>query len=329
MKRKKRRSSSHSWVYAIWGVNLAVLVCLLGGGIFYLNSQRASAANDPAGTPRAAPTQKIPPTIYYLPTLTPNPFSTPAGLRQPPRRSSSTTDSSPTSSVFRTRGVPSMCTPSAEGGREYLIVAGIHGGYEGNTIGLANELIRHLIDHPKIIPTDVTLYIIRNMNPDGEARAHGVDGRVNNRGVDLNRNFPSRNWSADWDRDGCWVWRPTTGGTHGGSEPETRTVMSFISSRNLQAVISYHSAALGVFPGGDPWEPDSIRLARLLARATGYPYPPLDTGCEYTGTLADWAVENGVGAAVDMELTNHTRYRFRGKIWKPSRYFWILCRNTM
>ena len=25
----------------------------------------------------------------------------------------------------------------------------------------------------------------------------------------------------------------------------------------------------------------------------------------YTGTLADWAIENGVGAAVDMELTNH------------------------
>jgi hypothetical protein len=70
-------------------------------------------------------------------------------------------------------------------------------------------------------------------------------------------------------------------------------------------MISYHSAALGVFPGGDPWEPDSIRLAGTLAKATGYPYPPIDTGCYYTGTLADWAVENGVGAAVDMELRNH------------------------
>ena len=42
-----------------------------------------------------------------------------------------------------------------------------------------------------------------------------------------------------------------------------------------------------------------------LAAATGYPYPPLDTGCTYTGTLADWAVENGVRAAVDMELASH------------------------
>lgn len=307
--KRKGRSSSHSWVYAIWGINLVVLVCLLGGGIFYLNSQRASAANDPAGTPRAASTQAAAPTVYYLPTLTPNPFST------LPVFETSTPfilENGQQSNIIGLshEGRPIDVYTFGEGGREYLIVAGIHGGSEWNTVALANELIRYVNDHPEIIPADVTLHIIRNMNPDGEARAHGVDGRVNNRGVDLNRNFPSRNWSADWDRDGCWVWRPTTGGTHGGSEPETRTVMSFISSRSLQAVISYHSAALGVFPGGDPWEPDSIRLARLLARATGYPYPPLDTGCEYTGTLADWAVENGVGAAVDMELTNHTNTDF-------------------
>jgi murein peptide amidase A len=307
--KRKGRSSTHSWVYAIWGVNLAVLVCLLGAVIFYLNSQGASAANDPAGTPNGAPTQKLPPTVYYLPTLTPNPFST------LPVFETSTPfilDHGQQSNIIGLshEGRPIDVYTFGEGGREYLIVAGIHGGSEWNTIALANELIRYVNDHPEIIPTDVRLHIIRNMNPDGEARAHGVDGRVNNRGVDLNRNFPSRNWSAEWDRDGCWVWRPTTGGTHGGSEPETRTVMSFISSRNLQAVISYHSAALGVFPGGDPWEPDSIRLARLLARETGYPYPPLDTGCEYTGTLADWAVENGVGAAVDMELRNHTSTDF-------------------
>jgi hypothetical protein len=86
--------------------------------------------------------------------------------------------------------------------------------------------------------------------------------------------------------------------------------MSFIGAHKIEALISYHSAALGVFPGGVPWEADSIRLAKALAKATGYPYPPLDTGCEYTGTLADWAVENGVGAAVDMELANHRNTDF-------------------
>ena len=86
--------------------------------------------------------------------------------------------------------------------------------------------------------------------------------------------------------------------------------MSFIASHNIRALISYHSAALGVFPGGDPWEPASRRLAAALGKATGYPYPPVDTGCKYTGTLADWAVENGAGAAVDMELSTHKRTDF-------------------
>ncbi len=86
--------------------------------------------------------------------------------------------------------------------------------------------------------------------------------------------------------------------------------MSFISSRKLKAMISYHSAALGVFPGGVPWTADSKRLANALSKVTGYPYPPIDTGCEYTGTLADWAVENGVGASVDMELADHKNTDF-------------------
>jgi murein peptide amidase A len=164
-------------------------------------------------------------------------------------------------------------------------------------------LIRHIFDNPEIIPSDVTLYILRNMNPDGDARDHGIDGRVNDHGVDLNRNFPA-NWAKTWDRAGCWSLTPTTGGPTPGSEPETRAVMYFLQSRNVETLISYHSAALGVFPGGEPWEEDSKKFSKALSRATGYPYPPIDTGCVYTGTLADYAVSLGITAA-DMELRTH------------------------
>lgn len=300
----RQRPSSHKWIYALWGVNVVVIFCLLGGGFFYFNSQRASAADEGSGTQQSNLLHAGTPTRYILPTLTPNPYSTlPVFQTSTPFVYKNGEGGTVIGLSHGSR--PIEAYTFGEGEREYLIVAGIHGGYERNTIELANELIRHIDSHPEIIPEDVTLHIIRNMNPDGEARAEGVDGRVNNMGVDLNRNFPSENWVADWNRDGCWIYRPTTGGAYGGSEPETRTVMSFIESREIVALISYHSAALGVFPGGVPWEADSIRLARALAKATGYPYPPLDTGCEYTGTLADWAVENGVGAAVDMELANH------------------------
>jgi len=300
----RRKRQSHTWVYLIWGINGAVIICLMVAAAFYLTNLRASAAEGLVETPLLNPTQKLPPTSYFLPTLTPNPYytppvfetSTPFVLENGPR---------PSIIGFSLAGRPIEVYTFGAGEREYLIVAGIHGGYEWNTIALANELITHINAHPEVIATDATLYIIRNMNPDGEARAHGVDGRVNNNGVDLNRNFPADNWTAEWDRDGCWVYRPTMGGLYPGSEPETRSVMSFIQAHKIEALISYHSAALGIFPGGVPWEEPSKQLAKALSKATRYPYPPIDTGCSYTGTLADWAVENGVGAAVDMELRNH------------------------
>ena len=300
----RRKKNSHSWVYLLWGMNAIVVVGLLGAGAFYVKNQPASAENGLVETPLSNSTREVPPTSYFLPTLTPNPYYT------PPVFQTSTpflleNGQRPTIIGFSAAGRPIEVYTFGAGEREYLIVAGIHGGYEWNTIALANELITHINEHPEVIPTDATLYIIRNMNPDGEARAHGVDGRVNHNGVDLNRNFPSENWIAEWDRDGCWIYRPTTGGLYAGSEPETRTVMSFIKSHKIEAMISYHSAALGVFPGGVPWEEPSKQLAKALSKVTRYPYPPVDTGCEYTGTLADWAVENGVGAAVDMELRNH------------------------
>jgi hypothetical protein len=309
IKMARRKKESHAWVYLIWWINGAVLLCILVAAAFYLTDLRASAANGLAETPPLNSTQTLPPTSYYLPTLTPNPFYT------PPVFETSTPfvlQNGPAPSVigFSLAVRPIEVYTFGVGEREYLIVAGIHGGYEWNTVALANELITYINEHPEVIPTDAKLYIIRNMNPDGEARAHGVDGRVNNNDVDLNRNFPSDNWTAEWDRNGCWVYRPTTGGLYPGSEPETRSVMGFINTHEIEALISYHSAALGIFPGGDPWEEPSKRLAKALSKATRYPYPPIDTGCEYTGTLADWAVENGVGAAVDMELHDHKRTDF-------------------
>ncbi len=303
------RKKSHGWLYFLWGINLLALVLFIGFLVLSRTDLLVAAAENPTRTAKPIETRKIPPTSYFLPTLTPNPLYTPPVFETP---TPFVLARGPLPAVigFSLGGRPIEVYTFGEGQKQYLIVAGIHGGYEGNTIALANELIMYIIDHPDVIPEDVTLYIIRDMNPDAEARANDENGRVNNNGVDLNRNFPSDNWSADWDRDGCWVLRPTTGGAYGGSEPETRAVMSFIAGHNIQAMISYHSAALGVFPGGVPWEPASKRLAGALSRVTGYPYPPIDTGCVYTGTLADWAVENGVGAAVDMELNTHENTDF-------------------
>lgn len=306
--RQPRRKKSSIWVILAWGLNGIGLFALLVVLILYLSRQSAQAAtdslNDPPGTtPR--PTLTLAPTSFYLPSVTPNPLSTPIEDYSTPTPFVFSGGGSPTLIGYSVLGRPIQAYTFGQGESQYLIIAGIHGGYEGNTIDLANELIKYLSQHPEAVSSGATLYIIPDMNPDAAARGRNPDARVNANGVDLNRNFPTDNWIPNWNHDNCWNDRPTTGGTSGGSEPETRTVTNFIASHHILAMISYHSAALGVFPGGTPWQPASKKLARQLGSATHYPYPPIDIGCNYTGTLADWAVENGVGAAVDMELANH------------------------
>jgi hypothetical protein len=189
------------------------------------------------------------------------------------------------------------------GPRKLLIIGGIHGGYEWNTIKLTEQLISLIRGRPEWIPDDVTLFIIRSLNPDGEARAQGIHGRANENGVDLNRNFPAQ-WQLEWPIDGCWRYLPITGGPYPASEPETLAVMQFMIDEEISAVINYHSAALGIFPGGQPPDAASVSLAEAVAAVSDYAYPPIDTGCVFTGQLIDWASMQGI-AAIDIELANH------------------------
>ncbi len=207
---------------------------------------------------------------------------------------------------------------------ERMMVAGVHGGNEWNTTALADQLIEYIKKNPKVIPADRTLYILRLLNPDGEARGHNLDGRVNERGVDLNRNWDA-DWVVDWPRDGCWNYRPISAGSGPFSEPEAEALRDFLLSHKVSALINYHSAALGVFAGGQPPEAESVRLAKSISAVTNYAYPPMDTGCNYTGQFADWLADNGT-AAVDLELTNHTDTDFDQNLkvlnvlmkWEPS-----------
>jgi predicted deacylase len=204
-----------------------------------------------------------------------------------------------------------------------LIVAGIHGGYEWNTIALAQELKAHLADHPELVPPHITLYLLMALNPDGEARSHSYEGRANAHNVDLNRNWPAH-WKEDWSRAGCWNNLPIEAGPQPVSEPEVAALMGFILEQRISALISYHSAALGIFAGGQPSSRASLSLAEAVAEVSPYPYPPLENGCEYTGQFADWAAENGI-PAIDVELTNHTDTDFEINLrvletflnWKP------------
>ncbi|MBI5839536.1 MAG: hypothetical protein HZB19_05485 [Chloroflexi bacterium] len=306
----KRRNDS-GWITIVWLLNIAGLGGIVLVLVLYWALQPVITETPirPVQAAAEIPATFTPyPGVYYLPTVTPNPRSTEIVVLTP---TPFILASGQRAAVigFSVSRRPIEVYTFGQGERQRMIVAGIHGGYEWNTIALADELITYISEHPEVIPSDVTLYILRNLNPDGDARDHGYEGRVNDHGVDLNRNFPT-NWSAEWDRDGCWDYGPSTGGTGPGSEPETRALMAFLQSHRVEALISYHSAALGIFPGGEPWEENSVRFAEEIADVTPYPYPPVDLGCKFTGTLADYAVSLGT-IAVDMELATHTNTDFK------------------
>ena len=255
-------------------------------------------ATDPAQTVEQRPTD--------VPTFTPTPEpASPTPTAPSPTATPLLLANQQTPDVigYSVNGLPLEVYSFGSGASGRMIVAGIHGGDEWNTVTLANQLIAYVNQYPDMVPAGVTLHILRNITPDGETRSHDKYGRLNSNGVDLNRNFPA-NWQADWDRAGCWNYLPTSSGSEAGSEPETRALMVFLASQNIDVLISYHSAALGIFPGGEPWEESSVRLAESIAEVSPYPFPPLDTGCVYSGTLADYAVSTGI-PAVDLELTNH------------------------
>ena len=224
---------------------------------------------------------------------------------------------------YSTMGRPLEVYQFGEGENRRMIVAGIHGGNEYNTIALAEELIRYAAGQPDLVPADTTLFILRSLNPDGEARGRDEYARATENEVDLNRNFPAL-WQNEWDRDNCWNTLHLNSGSEPGSEPETQALMSFVLNYKVDALINYHSAALGIFPGGQPPDPGSLSLAGAISSVSSYPYPPIDTGCIFSGQLIDWASLNGV-AAVDIELANHQETDFEQNLgilnillaWRP------------
>jgi len=278
------------WISAFFAV-AGLTVLLIQGKLTTIEKIPADLPVIQSSTPTQTPgVSLIPPS----PTLTPPTLIPATATPETPQ---------PAIIGYSVSGNPLEVYGFGDGPVEKMIIAGIHGGYEWNTVALADKFIAYLESHSEIIPEDQTLYILRVFNPDGLARSRSFSGRANENNVDLNRNFPS-NWQAEWPRAGCWDYIPITSGTGPASEPETKALMEFIESHDLQAFISYHSAALGIFPGGQPPDASSLSLAEALAAVSDYPYPPIDGGCAFTGQLVDWISDQGI-PGVDVELTNH------------------------
>lgn len=177
-------------------------------------------------------------------------------------------------------GIPLSVYLPGDGAAGIVVLASIHGD-EAETTVVVSEALRC------IPPDDLRAAVILCGNPDGMLRGT----RGNARGVDLNRNFPASNWSAD---PVCYKTRrddprdiALSPGTHAASEPETSALLSLIDRLKPRAIVTLHAALACIDDAG------GSHLGRELASRTGLPLLPA-IGYPTPGSMGTWAGERGM-----------------------------------
>ena len=156
-----------------------------------------------------------------------------------------------------------------------FIFAGIHGN-EATTVYAAQHLLDLLShDADELVPRGTSLVIIPTMNPDGYA----ANTRQNAAHVDLNRNFPSKNWRQTPHGE---YWN----GTAPLSEPESKALHDFVLELKPTRVMAMHS----IRPPrhGNNYDGPAEPLAQLLASYNHYNVLPT-IGYPTPGSFGSWA----------------------------------------
>ncbi|PID84917.1 MAG: hypothetical protein CSA11_01055 [Chloroflexi bacterium] len=301
---------------------------------------------EPEPRPTLAPTAAAVQTFTPLPTLSPTPSptatlvptETATPVLQYPTATSAPSATPPPTATSQAVGVETVIGYSVEerplldyrfnnGPHHIVLVGGIHGGYDWNTIALAYALIDYFRENPHEIPAAVTLHIVPSANPDGMAwvaqeteagdfadlvsvpQAELLPGRFNANEVDL-----SRNWDCQWHRSSYWEEQWVSGGREPFSEPETQALRDFLVNQPANVVAFWYSGANGVFGSGcGTLFAPSVETARIYSLASGYPvYEKFDDYFIY-GNAVDWLAREQIPAFM-IALKSHDDTEFNANL---------------
>lgn len=196
-------------------------------------------------------------------------------------------------------GEPLTAYRYGTGPKTILLVGGIHTGFEANTVRLMRELQDHYTRNPNGVLPQINLVMIPVLNADGMAYGQQLRGRFNGNEVDLNRN-----WACGWSENAVFQDMAVDPGSAPFSEPESLALGALIQQIRPQAVIFYHGAANGVFPGNCEGFV-SNPLAAVYSAASGYPYSSDFVNYTVTGSASGW-VDSQLIPAIDVELSTTT-----------------------
>jgi hypothetical protein len=269
----------------------------------------SAATTEPAPQPVALPTATNEPATTRAASATPTPTS------GAPRSATAEPDSPSTTIVARSAGgrpIPSYRLGSGE--TVIAVIGGIHGGYEWNSILLAEALLDYYRARTEEIPVGIALDIIPNANPDGLYAVTGFDGpftaadiatdstsgRFNGNDVDLNRN-----WDCNWSAAALWRDQTVSGGEFPFSEPETSGLRDYLLNLKPVVVVFLHSAADAIYVSGCPdFHAPSYALAQVYGQASGYPINEFFDHYPVTGDAGDWLTMQGI-PSFTVELYSH------------------------
>jgi murein peptide amidase A len=174
--------------------------------------------------------------------------------------------------------------------RRLLLVGGIHGDEPASTEAVV-ELVERLRSSP---PDGASVWLIPALNPDGL-----VHNRKNNaHDVDLNRNFPARNFTRT--HEAGYDPGPTPL-----SEPESTLLAALVKREAIDAVVSVHApfACINFDGPAKAW-------AAAVSNASGWPVWE-SIGYETPGSLGTWlGVDCGI-PILTVELPQGTLTNFR------------------